>query len=62
MRIFLILSILNTYLLSLCYSLKHLDVYHAPSIDNANTIQFFILEATFPYNAPESLRYIYSYY
>jgi hypothetical protein len=32
------------------------DVYKAPYIDNGHDVQFFILEASFPYNAPDNIR------
>lgn len=32
------------------------DVYEAPYIDDGHDVQFFILEASFPYNTPDDIR------
>lgn len=32
------------------------DIYSGPSLSNSDSVQFFYLEAPFPYNAPQSIK------
>eukprot|EP01040_Poterioochromonas_malhamensis_P005401 gene5402-5795_t len=42
-------------ILPLIFSTQY-DIYSGPSLSNSDSVQFFYLEAPFPYNAPQSIK------
>lgn len=43
---------------AIAQGVERLSIWNAPELDNGHDVQFFLLETSFPYNAPEDIRYV----
>lgn len=50
-----LIALCVTLLVSFSFAATQYDIYNAPTISNTHSVQFFYLEAPFPYNTPEQI-------